>query len=89
MHEFQSRKRYGLGAESAPNDWRGPRLTQTTYFAKYALVTPDPPPSRVEAKSPDGDDPEEDEEHEHHQLRLLERRLGLRRREQQVTSLLE
>jgi hypothetical protein len=35
---------------------------------------------RVEAKSPDGDDPEEDEEHEHDELRLLERRLGLRRR---------
>ena len=39
---------------------------------------------RVQAKSPDGDDPEEDEEHEHDELRLLERRLGLRRRNQQV-----
>jgi hypothetical protein len=38
---------------------------------------------RVEAKFPDGDDPEEDEEHEHEhdELRLLERRLGLCRRE--------
>jgi len=34
---------------------------------------------RVEAKSPDGDDPEEDGEHD--ELRLLERRLGLPRRE--------
>jgi len=37
---------------------------------------------RVEAKSPDGDDPEEDEEHEHDELRLLEGRFGLRRRDQ-------
>ena len=37
---------------------------------------------RVEAKSSDSDDPEEDEEHEHDELRLLERRLGLRRRDQ-------
>ena len=36
---------------------------------------------RVEAKSSDGNDPEEDEEHEHDELRLLERRLGLRRRQ--------
>lgn len=34
---------------------------------------------RVEAESPDGDDSAEDEEHD--ELRLLERRLGLRRRE--------
>jgi len=60
-----------------------------THFAKYASVTPGTPPSRVEAKSPDGNDPEEDEDHEHDELRLLERRLGLRRRNQQVTSLLE
>ena len=36
---------------------------------------------RVEAKPPHGDDPEEDEEHENDELCLLERRLGLRRRE--------
>jgi len=68
---------------------RRERVDQMANFAKYASVTPDTPLSRVEARSPDGNDPEEDEEHEHDQLRLLERRLGLRRRNQQVTSLLE
>ena len=55
-----------------------------THFAKYASVTSDTPPSRVEPKSSDGDDPEEDEEHEHDELRLLEWRLGLRRRERML-----
>jgi len=76
----------------AGEDRTGPpnaKVDQMAHFAKYASVTPDTPLSRVETKSSDGDDPEEDEEHEHHELRLLERRLRLCRREQQVTSLLE
>jgi hypothetical protein len=64
------------GPEGAPDDWRGSR--RSTRPTPRASGSRD----RVEAKSSDGDDPEQHEEHKHDELRLLERRLGLCRREQ-------
>ena len=54
--------------------WKGGNSRRPTLRASGSRA-------RVEAKSPDGDDPEEDEGHEHDELRLLERRFGVRRRE--------
>lgn len=72
---FQTRRKIVRRKRHPPDDWRGSRRSARPTLRASGSC------DRVETKSPDGDDSDEDEEHEHDELRLLEWRLGLRRRE--------